>query len=54
MVAVAGTASVISLGPVLTLVMAVGALLAFTERFRRVGTLMASCSLLLLGAAFVV
>lgn len=51
---VIGTALVISAAPMLTLVAAVGALLAFTDRYRRPGTMMASSSLLLLGAAFVV
>lgn len=49
-----GTAIVISFAPILTLVLAVGALLAFSDRFRRLGTVMASSSLLLLGAAFVI
>lgn len=49
-----GTAIVISSAPILTLVLAVGALLAFTDRFRRLGTVMASSSLFLLGAAFVI
>lgn len=48
------TAHVVSLAPILTLVMAVGALLAFTDRHRRLGTVMASSSLVLLGAAFVI
>lgn len=53
MFSVGGTAHVIALAPMLTLTMAVGALLAFTDRYRRAGTMMASFSLLLLGMAFV-
>lgn len=48
------TAIVISFAPILTLVLAVGALLAFTDRFRRLGTVLASSALLLFGAAFVI
>lgn len=48
------TATVISFAPILTLVLAVGALLAFADRFRRLGTVVASSSLLLFGAAFVI
>lgn len=51
---VTGTALVFSFAPILTVIMAVGALLAFTDRYRRWGTVMASVALLLLGAAFVV
>lgn len=54
MIPVNETAIAISLTPILTLVLAVGALLAFTDRFRRLGTVMASSSLLLFGAAFVI
>lgn len=49
----AGTGVVISAAPILTIVLAAGALLAFTDRFRRVGTVMASASLLLFVVAFV-
>lgn len=49
-----GTAIVISLAPILTVALAVGALLAFTDRYRRLGTVAASASLALLAAAFVI
>lgn len=47
------TAVVISFAPVLTLTMAVGAVLSLPDRFRRVGTVLASSSLLFFGVAFV-
>lgn len=53
MLLAAGTGVVISAAPILPMVLAVGALLAFIDRFRRLGTVMASGSLLLFGAAFV-
>lgn len=48
------TAHVIALAPILTVVLAVGALLAFTDRHRRLGTVLASSALVLFGAAFVI